>query len=300
MTLVLGLVLLAAIAALWVVLGRRLRRLEEQLSELRIVRREVERLREDLDRGLAVTRTHLALVAAGDPPSRDVIVRGRAWQDVQAAPAAVLYERDPSLVVLDVRTEAEYRNGHIPRARLVPVDELEDRVQELPAKDTPILVTCAAGGRSLAACEILAERGYTRLLNLAGGMHAWTGPVERAAGAPPPAAPSGPTGTAIADRGGPVRAEQVVDAIRQCFDPEIPLNVYDLGLVYGIDLDDHRIAVKMTLTSESCPSARTIPEDVRSRIAALGQPNVTVDLVFDPPWHPARISPEGKQKLGLQ
>jgi metal-sulfur cluster biosynthetic enzyme len=55
----------------------------------------------------------------------------------------------------------------------------------------------------------------------------------------------------------------------------------------------------MTLTSEGCPSARTIPEDVRRKIVALGQPNVTVDVVWDPPWHPSRISPDGKQKLGL-
>ena len=88
-------------------------------------------------------------------------------------------------------------------------------------------------------------------------------------------------------------------AIRECFDPEIPLNIYDLGLIYGIDIDQSAIAVKMTLTSEGCPSARTIPEDVRRKIAALGQPNVTVDVVWDPPWHPSRISPDGKQKLGL-
>jgi metal-sulfur cluster biosynthetic enzyme len=90
-----------------------------------------------------------------------------------------------------------------------------------------------------------------------------------------------------------------VAAIRECFDPEIPLNVYDLGLIYGIDIDESRIGVRMTLTSEACPSARSIPEDVKRRIAALGQPNVTVDVVWDPPWHPSRISADGKQKLGL-
>jgi len=57
--------------------------------------------------------------------------------------------------------------------------------------------------------------------------------------------------------------------------------------------------VRMTLTSEACPSARSIPDEVRQRIAALGQPNVSVEVVWDPPWHPSRISPEGKQKLGL-
>ncbi len=55
----------------------------------------------------------------------------------------------------------------------------------------------------------------------------------------------------------------------------------------------------MTLTSETCPSAKQIPEDVKRRVSALGQDNVSVDVVFDPPWHPARISADGKAKLGL-
>jgi metal-sulfur cluster biosynthetic enzyme/rhodanese-related sulfurtransferase len=208
----------------------------------------------------------------------------------------MLYESTPDLFVLDVRTEAEFANGHIPKAHLIPVDELEDRLNELPSRDTLMLVHCAAGGRSTAACETLGHNGFTRLLNLAGGMHGWQGPRSREESTPPPATQSG---TDVSYRGGPVTGDQVVAAIRQCFDPEIPLNVYDLGLVYGIDIDDSAIAVKMTLTSEACPSARSIPEDVQRRIAALGQPNVKVDVVFDPPWHPSRISPDGKQKLGL-
>ena len=160
-----------------------------------------------------------------------------------------------------------------------------------------MLVHCAAGGRSTTACQTLGQHGYTRLLNLVGGMHTWPGPrvQEAAVPEPPPAA----AGTTVNYRGGPLSETQVVGAIRECFDPEIPLNIYDLGLIYGIDIDESGIAVKMTLTSEGCPSARTIPEDVKRKIAALGQPNVTVDVVWDPPWHPSRISPDGKQKLGL-
>jgi metal-sulfur cluster biosynthetic enzyme/rhodanese-related sulfurtransferase len=272
--------------------------LERQMAEFRLLRREVEELRGTVERGLAVTRTHLAGVAAGDPPARETILHGLAYQAIQPAPALMLYEQTPDLFVLDVRTEAEWANGHIPKAHLIPVDELEDRLSELPPRDTLILVHCASGGRSTAACETLGQHGFTRLLNLAGGMHGWQGPTTREATLPPPAATK--SGTDISYRGGPVTGEQVVAAIRECFDPEIPLNIYDLGLVYGIDIDDSAIAVKMTLTSEACPSARSIPQDVQRRIAALGQPNVTVDVIFDPPWHPSRISPDGKQKLGLE
>jgi metal-sulfur cluster biosynthetic enzyme/rhodanese-related sulfurtransferase len=297
MTTLLLVLAVLAVAAVGVRLMRRVRELEQQVPEIRRIRRELSELRDDAERGLAVTRQHLARSIAGDPPDPAVVRTGQAWTDVQPAPALILYEQTPELLVLDVRTEAEFARGHIPRAKLVPVDEVEDRLRELPAKDAPILVTCAAGGRSLAACQTLAQHGYTRLYNLVGGMHAWPGPRAEAQPEAPP--PGMVQGTAITHQGGMVSPEQVVGALRECFDPEIPLNIYDLGLIYGIDIQPSGIAIKMTLTSESCPSAKAIPEDVRQRLIALGQANVTVDVVFDPPWHPARISPDGKQRLGL-
>src|SRR5437867_13442014 len=234
------LLLLGVVACVagWVV--RRLRQTELRLSELRTLRRELEALREETAQGLAVTRTHLAAVAAGEPPARAAILRGAPYQDIAPAEALALYERTPGLFVLDVRTPAEYANGHIPNAHLVPVDELEDRLGELPPPDTLMLVTCAAGGRASAACQTLGEKGYTRLLNLSGGMHTWPGPQVRDESAPPPAPPA-PAGTTIAFRGGPVSEAQVVGAIRDCYDPEIPLNIYDLGLIYAIDIDESAI-----------------------------------------------------------
>lgn len=299
MMLALGTLVAVALVVLVWRLGLRVREVETKLAEMRQLRREMEERAGDLDRGLAVTRTHLAQVVQGEPPTVDVIAQGRAYRDIEPAPALVLYQQTPDLFVLDVRTEAEFNSGHIPRAHLIPLDELEDHLKELPRKDATMLVTCAAGGRSTAACQILADQGFTRLLNLAGGMHAWAGPKERDASMPPPPPVPTTTGTNVTFRGGPLSEGQVVDAIRQCFDPEIPLNVYDLGLIYDIDIDEQAIGIKMTLTSEGCPSARAIPEDVKKKVSALGQPNVTVDVVFDPPWHPARISPEGKEKLGL-
>jgi metal-sulfur cluster biosynthetic enzyme/rhodanese-related sulfurtransferase len=290
-------VVLVALGAVGWWLARRVRRLEVELIGLRALRHDVERARTDVERGLGVTRAHLAAVVAGEAPSRTAILRGAAHEDIAPQDAVALLERRPDVVVLDVRTEAEYAREHIPNARLIPVDELEDRLDELPPHETLMLVHCAAGGRSTAACEILAAHGFTRLLNLTGGMHSWPGPRTSEPTPPPPAGT--PSGTAVEYRGGPVTGDQVVAAIRDCYDPEIPLNVYDLGLIYGIDIDEGAIAVRMTLTSEGCPSARAIPEDVKQRIVALGQPNVTVDVVFDPPWHPSRISDEGKQKLGL-
>ncbi len=301
MLIALGCLALAILAVVVWQLTQRLGAAERQLAEVRSFRRQQEDGRSQLERGLAVTRMHLADLAAGEPPPRDVVLRGAAYRSIEPAPALVLVQQQPALYVLDVRTPAEFAAGHIPGAHSIPVDELEDRLGELPPRDRTLLVTCAAGGRSTAACEVLAERGWTRMLNLAGGMHAWAGPRERdESGAAPPAAPQpGATGTAVTYRGGAVQEAQVVAAIRECYDPEIPINIYDLGLIYGIDIEPEKIAIRMTLTSEGCPSARQIPEDVRRRVAELGQPNVSVDVVFDPPWHPTRISEEGKTKLGL-
>ena len=295
---VLGVAIVALAVLVWS-LTRRLADAERKLVDLAPLSRRLDDVRDDLTRGLALTRTHLADVAAGTPPAADVITRGAPYRGIEAAPALVLYGQQPDLFVLDVRTPAEFNAGHIPRAHSIPLDELEDRLGELPPRDRPLLVTCAAGSRSVSACEVLAEHGWTRLLNLVGGMHAWAGPRDRDPSIPPPPPPPTSTGTAINFRGGPVSDAQVVAAIRECYDPEIPINVYDLGLIYDIDIDAAQIAIRMTLTSEGCPSARQIPEDVKRRVAALGQDNVSVDVVFDPPWHPARISADGKAKLGL-
>src|SRR5262245_12642047 len=128
-----GLALALAATAWW--LARRLGEVERRLAELRSVRRQLDDTRGDLERALAVTRTHVAEVAAGEAPPRDVIVRGQPYRSIEAAPAMVLYQQQPDLYVLDVRTPAEFNAGHIPRAHSIPIDELEDRLNELPARD---------------------------------------------------------------------------------------------------------------------------------------------------------------------
>jgi len=95
--------------------------------------------------------------------------------------------------------------------------------------------------------------------------------------------------------------EEVIEAVKQVYDPEIPVNVYDLGLIYEINVQGQKVVVKMTLTSQGCPSARELPDMVRTRIAVL--PNVQdvdVQLVWDPAWNPSMISPQGKQILKLE
>ncbi len=94
--------------------------------------------------------------------------------------------------------------------------------------------------------------------------------------------------------------EDVMNVIKTIFDPEIPVNIYDLGLIYGIEAKPDEVQVRMTLTTQACPAAQSIPGAVKSKIQSeLNVPNVRVDIVWDPPWHPSMISAEGKKILHL-
>jgi probable FeS assembly SUF system protein SufT len=105
----------------------------------------------------------------------------------------------------------------------------------------------------------------------------------------------------------PFSEEQVWEAMKSCFDPEIPVNIVDLGLIYDMqvaasDADGkHAIRVKMTLTAQGCGMGPVIAEDAKTRIEALkGVSGAQVDIVWDPPWTPHMISDAGRQKLGLE
>ena len=121
-------------------------------------------------------------------------------------------------------------------------------------------------------------------------------PVE-----PPKPAPSGPlaeplTMTQIEDL-----KNAIVAALCTCFDPEIPVNIYELGLIYDIDIaPTGAVGIRMTLTSPMCPAAGTIPGDAQRKVEAI--PRVTavkVEVVWDPPWDKDRMSEAAKLQLGI-
>ena len=94
---------------------------------------------------------------------------------------------------------------------------------------------------------------------------------------------------------------QVLEALWTCYDPEIPVNIYELGLIYGITVEDNgEVEIKMTLTSPHCPAIQSLPAEIESKIRSLqGVTNVIIKLVWDPPWHPGRMSEAAKLELGL-
>ena len=93
----------------------------------------------------------------------------------------------------------------------------------------------------------------------------------------------------------------VIEAVSKVFDPEIPVNIYELGLVYDIDVDSAaNVSVRMTLTAPACPAAQTIPVDVERRVREVaGINDVKVAVVWDPPWTRDRMSDEAKLALGM-
>ncbi len=95
--------------------------------------------------------------------------------------------------------------------------------------------------------------------------------------------------------------QKVIEVLRTVFDPEIPVNVYELGLVYGIDIGPKQdVIVRMTLTSPGCPVAGSLPPEVENKVLAIpGVTSARVDLVWDPPWTPEKMSDAAKLQLGF-
>ena len=95
--------------------------------------------------------------------------------------------------------------------------------------------------------------------------------------------------------------EQIVKMLKTVYDPEIPVNVYDLGLIYDIDIDDEKnVTIKMTLTAPACPMADFIMEDVKMKVESVeGIKSVVVNLVFEPEWDKNMMSEEAKLELGF-
>jgi len=98
-----------------------------------------------------------------------------------------------------------------------------------------------------------------------------------------------------------VMEAQVLDALRTCYDPEIPVNIYELGLIYDVHADEAGlIEIKMTLTSPHCPAAQSLPAEIEGKVKAIpGVTDVKIELVWEPPWEPSRMSEAARLQLGM-
>tara|TARA_Y100000590_G_scaffold282746_1_gene318085 strand:- start:2945 stop:3244 length:300 start_codon:yes stop_codon:yes gene_type:complete len=95
--------------------------------------------------------------------------------------------------------------------------------------------------------------------------------------------------------------EKIITEIKKIYDPEIPVNIYELGLIYDIKVDDNNVEVKMTLTSPNCPVAESLPKEVKDSILKIKDvKDVDLKLVWDPPWNQTMMSEAAKLELNLQ
>ena len=140
--------------------------------------RSLENLPDSHTQDLQLLRRPVAHVVPGEAPNPKTIPAGRAYTEIPAEKAADFISDTPDLVILDVRTEGEWRYGHISNAIHIDIYGFESRMHELPDDTSrPIICVCAHGVRSAVACQILAERGYERLYNVDGGMSRYTGEI---------------------------------------------------------------------------------------------------------------------------
>lgn len=122
-------------------------------------------------------------------------------------------------------------------------------------------------------------------------------PAVAAAGtSEPPAATA-----AVAAGQNPHLESAIVDAIKTVFDPEIPVNIHEIGLIYNVDVQpDGKVEIKMTLTSPGCPAAQEIPAEVKSRVEGVaGVTSCDVEIVWDPAWNPSMMSEAARLQLGF-
>lgn len=121
---------------------------------------------------------------------------------------------------------------------------------------------------------------------------------------PSPREPNSPIAQSAGNPGGAIQddilREQIIETIQTVYDPEIPVNIYELGLIYDLVVEDGNVWVKMTLTSPACPVAGTLPVEVENKIAAVpGVENVELELVWDPPYTMEMMSESARLQLGL-
>ena len=140
-------------------------------------RRAAENAREETRQEVEGLRRIVSRLAAGEKLSAEMVLEGRVWREASIDEGRRMVAGG-GLRILDVRTPQETARGILPGAVRIPIQEIEQRFEEIPRDGRPTLIYCAGGQRSAAACEFLSQKGYENLFNLTGGFLSWSGPTE--------------------------------------------------------------------------------------------------------------------------
>jgi len=160
------------------------RKIREEIEKLRwkvqALTEDNKDLKHDLEMALKVLRQQMVKIQKGEAVSERALLEGLAFDAISGKDLDALKQRNPDIVLLDVRSVPEFSSGYIPGALHIPVDQLMNRVHELgKVKNVPVVAYCASGARSQVACEILVDHGFSRLYNLEAGIGGFTGSLER-------------------------------------------------------------------------------------------------------------------------
>jgi len=175
--------------------------------------------------------------------------------------------------------------GFIPLSRAIEATQIPSGNKVALPAETAVMITQALGGT------------YTVHVPHLGGLFRIAGADADALGLEPVEAAAAGDGT--------YDEEKIWAQLRQCYDPEIPVNIVDLGLIYGLEATDAEagkaVTVKLTLTAPGCGMGPSLAADAEQRILSVpGVASARVELVWDPPWSPERISPAGRETLGME
>jgi probable FeS assembly SUF system protein SufT len=152
--------------------------------------------------------------------------------------------------------------------------------------------------------DITQTLGGTYTVHALGGLYRIAAKDADALGLQPSEAGSG--APAASEAGGPVNEQAIWEVLKTCYDPEIPVNIVDLGLVYDLQMEPlpsgrSKVSVKMTLTAPGCGMGTVIAGDAQQKLLEVpGIEEASVEIVWDPPWHQSMISPAGRVRLGLE
>lgn len=164
-----------------------IRSLRKQIADTRdSITNTVSWAKEDLRNDMNGIRTVLKVLGNGGKITEDMVNEGKPFTDMSAKDAESHFAKSGNAVLVDVRTPSEFYAGHIPGAKLIPVDEVEARLEEIPRDAEKIFVVCQGGTRSAAACEILSHHGFVNLVNIYDGTTNWPGKKEVGVAIRPP------------------------------------------------------------------------------------------------------------------
>ena len=159
-------------------LGSKGNALEQELREQRYLLSRLKGQLEDDREKAGILRAHVAAMASGQKVSREQVLKGQFYSEISALEAYDRYKATPGTALVDVRSGEEWLVDHATGAVHIPLDQLPNRLADLPAKEVPVLLICASGGRSAQAAEWLATQGWTDVSSVRGGTPAWPGPHE--------------------------------------------------------------------------------------------------------------------------